>query len=248
MVIQNGSLYDACDELFTGYPLAADDCGGASRSIVLMLQDGDAVEFFVLVHECDDGKPFFSFRSWRAGGIVDIVADCVSFPAVVVNAVTHGIPIPRHGSLFGWRAADAVIALIAIYADYSPACPLPSWAVMPLVGVPEEQWPPFTEELFLGQWFWEYYRVGSIVSLDRLVAEMRDTIFWVETEAILGWDCCAVAHDVESPDGYALCQGRYTYYRALRTGKPVPPLQTLLADNGKNDMAPLFQLCVKNSG
>lgn len=58
-------------------------------------------------------------------------------PDVVVDAVTHGVPFPQDGSLFGWTHGDGVTALVAVYASYTPASPEPSWAAMPLAGIPE---------------------------------------------------------------------------------------------------------------
>ena len=113
---------------------------------------------------------------------------------------------------------------------------------MPLAYLPEAQWPPFTGEPFFGQWFWEYYQVRAVVSLGDLIAGVPDTVFWVDTEATLGWDSCAVARDIKSSEAFTLRQGCYAYYRALRRGKPVPSLGTLLASDGKIDLAARFQL------
>jgi hypothetical protein len=213
--------------------------------MVLMLHSGDDVGFFVLSRDYSEGMPVYSLRPWHANGIVDIEADdggaIRTVPDILVNAVTRGVPIPRHGSMFGWRCGNPVTALVAVYAKYTPSCPEPCWTVMPLVGIPEAQWPPFTGECLLGHWFWEHYRAGSIVSLGGLIAETPDTVFWADTEAILGWDCCAVAHDVSSREGFTLRRGRYVYYQALRAGKPVPSLSVLLSDICKTDLAPRFQ-------
>jgi hypothetical protein len=66
-------------------------------------------------------------------------------------------------------------------------------------------------------------------------------VFWTDTGAILGSGCCAVAHDIRSPEGPMLQRGRYVYYQALRAGKPVPSLRVLLAATGKIDLAPRFR-------
>ena len=235
--------------MFASYPLAIDDCDADVSSMVLLVRDGDNASFFLLSRDSGESTPFFLLRPWRARGVVHIgVGSDRAFPDAVVRAVTRGVPIPRHGSLFGWKAADAVTAMIAVYADYDPAFPQPSWAVMPLVGIPKAQWPPFTGEPFFGQWFWEQYRSGSIVSLDDLIARAPGTVFWVDTAAILGWDSCAVARDIRSREGYTLLQGCYVYYRALQMSKPVPPLGRLLADDGKTDLASQFQPCASSEG
>ena len=149
--------------------------------------------------------------------------------------------MPQHRFLFGWRHGDAISALVAVYARYTPESPEPCWVVMPLAGLPEAQWPSFTDERLFGHWFWNHYRAGSIIHLTSLfVAGTSGTVFWVET-AELGWDCCVVAHDISPPGGPTLPSGRYVDYRALQAGQAVPSLDALLADTAKIDLAPRFQ-------
>jgi hypothetical protein len=238
------SLYGACHRLFTSYPLAtrAVNSSGTIRSMVLLDRDGEDVKFFVLLQNCDEGKPFYSLCPWHGGNIVDIEegsSDAVSH--VVADVLTNGVPIPQHGSLFGWRNGDAIHALIAIYADDTPACLDPSWTVMPLVEAPQTDWPPFTKQVLFGHWFWEHYWAGSIVSLADLIASIPDTVFLAETEAIIGWDCCVVARNITSPEGYTLRRGRYVYFQTLRAGELVPSLEVLLSNTRKVDLAPWFR-------
>jgi hypothetical protein len=237
-----GSLYEACGELFADYPLAVRvaDWEGTVRSMVLMLQDSDNPRFFMLTHDSGDGQPFYSFSPWRTGIVANVEADAGVQPDWVATVVTRSVPLPRHGSLFGWKHQGAVTSLIAVYVESTPMCPEPVWTVMPLAGIPEAQWPRFTGEPLFGSWFWDHYRAGDVVSLSNLVAETANTVFWVETEALFGWNCCAVARDVRS-ESYVLPQGRYVYYESLRSGVPVPSLETLVSDPGKTDLAPRFQ-------
>jgi hypothetical protein len=208
--------------------------------MVLMLRDGNDAKFFVLSHDCGEDQPFYSLRPWPAGDAANIETHASDVPGVVVKAVTRGVPIPRHGSLLGWARGNDITALIAFYAKYSLASPDPYWSTMPLADIPEALWPPFTDERFFGCWFWEYYRAGSISSLDDLIAGTPGTVFWANTNAVFGSDCCAVARDITSPEGHTLRRGRYVYVEALRAGKPVPPLQTLLAAMDKTDLASRF--------
>jgi hypothetical protein len=240
---RTSTLYEACHRLFDNYPLAVTPVyyGQTIRSMVLLVRDGNDAKFFVLSHGQTGGMTSYSLCPWPAGSIEEIGDDGGTIPPEVVHAVTLGIPIPRDGSLFGWACAGTVTALVTVYAEYTPACPEPSWAVMPLAGHPEGQWPPFIGERLLGHWFWEYSQAGSIVSLSGLVARSADTVFWVDTKATLGSDCCAVKHDIRSPNGLMLPSGRYVYFEALRAGKPVPSLSELLADTSKIDLAPLFE-------
>ena len=242
-MIRSDSLYEACQDLFAAYPLAAQTASrsGTVRSMVLMLQDGDDSGFFVL--SCDErvSKPSYSLWPWPAGHIVNIEAGgSVAASSMAVNAVTRGIPIPRDGSFFGWARGNVIAALIVIYVECSPAYPEPGWAVMPLAGTPEEEWPPFTGGPLSGHWSWEECRAGSVISLDSLIAGTPETVCWVDTKAILGSDCCAVARDIRIPPGHLLRRGCYVYYQALQAGMPAPSLEVLLADPGKIDLAPRF--------
>lgn len=243
-MILTSSLYEACHELFAGYPLAvrAVNLSGSIRSMVLALSDSADPEFYVLQHDCGEGMPFYSLSPWSPGEAVDIEADSnAAVPDVAVTAVTRGVPLPQHGSLFGWIRGDAVAAMVAFYARYTPASPEPCWAVMPVTSITEAQWPPFTDERVFGRWFWDHHRAGTIVSLSSLIAETPGTVFWVDTEAVLGWSCCAVARTIRSPEGPALRRGRYMHYQALRAGTSMPSLDALLAGTHKIDLAPRFQ-------
>lgn len=241
MIRNDPSPYETCRELFAAYPLAVTgaDVNGDKRSMVLMLKDNRRIRFFVLLGACDADKPSFSIFPWRADGIIDIEPDG-NVPDVAANAVKHGIPIPRDGSLFGWTGEKAVTALVTVRAKYTPDSPVPSWTVMPLVGIPETRWPPFTDKRFFGKWFWKYYHAGKIISVADLIGGAPNTVFWVDTEAILGSGCCAVTRDIRSAEGYELQRGCYVYYKVLREGMQVPPLSVLLASTAITDLTPRF--------
>ena len=234
-------LYHACHQLFADYPLAArPDSGAESGGSMVLMVPGEA-SFYVLSLDYEKGEPVYSLGPWPAGVLAEIPADDTAPPDPVTGVIADAVPIPRDGSLFGWVRGHAVTALIVIYAEYAPECPVPSWTVMPLADSPESEWPPFINERLFGRWFWEQYWVGSIVSLGGLVAETPGTVFWVDTKALIGSDCCAVARDIISREGQRLQRGRYAYFQALRAGEPVPALDVLLADVGKIDLAPKFE-------
>lgn len=235
-----GSYYAGCHNLFTDYPQAVQPVnrGGTMRSMVLMLQDGVQDGFFVLSQDSSESRSVFWIWSWPAGNVTAIEAGGpAAIPDAVASAVTQGVPIPRDGSLFGWTPGESVTALVVIYTEYTPATPVPGWAIMPLAGTAEEQWPPFTGGPLFGNWTWDRGPTGSVVSLEELVAENPDTVFWIDAKATLGSDCCAVARDLTSPAGYTLRRGRYVHYQVLRDGQPVPALGGLLASSGKIDIA-----------
>ena len=128
------SAYDRCAELFAAYPLAVQcaDWAGTLHSMVLIVRDGDDADFFTLARDDSEGKPFYSLVPWRPDGPrVYIDADGSAVSGAAAIALSQGIPLPRHGSLFGWLARNQVTALVAVYTKYSPEYPEPSWAVMP---------------------------------------------------------------------------------------------------------------------
>lgn len=240
-MLRASSLYETCRTLFREYPeaVAAVDLSGWVCSMVLMLLDEEDAGFYVLSHQRGGSRSSFSLWPWPAGDVVTLdPGGEATVSRQAVNAVTRGEPIPRDGSLLGWTHRGDITALIAVYARYSHAHPEPGWAVMPRAGTPEVLWPSFTGEPLFGRWSWEQFRAGSIVSLDRLIASTPDTVSWVDTAALLGSNCCVVARDITDPSGYTLHQGRYVDYEILRADKAVPPLEALLADPDRIDLAP----------
>ena len=236
-------VHKACGYLFDAYPLAVNAVNHvpAMHSMVLMLPDGDDARFFVLVRIHGEGEPAYALSSWRAVNAVEIAADGGEVPDLAADVVTRGVPIPRDGSLFGWTRGEPVTALIVVYTGYAPDRPTPTWSVMPLAGTPETQWPPFAREHLFGCWFWDHYRTGTIIELGDAIAATAGTVFWVDTYAALGSDCCVVAHELKIPEGHILRHGAYMDSAILRAGAAVPALAELLADAGKTDLAPRFQ-------
>lgn len=236
-------LSEVCEGLFRDYPLAVtpDTPDASDRSMVLMVRDGHDSGFFVLSRGAREGQYFYSLRPWLRGETANSEIDPSDVSLTTLNVVTRGVPMPRHGSLLGWARGTDFSALVAFYATYSPMFPDPYWAVMPLADVPQSSWPPFASEPFFGCWFWEYYRAGNISSLDDLIAGTPGTVFWINTKAVLGSDCCAVARDITNPEGHTLRRGRYVYHETLQAGKPVPPLRKLLATADRTDLASRFR-------
>jgi hypothetical protein len=237
------SLYDACHELFASYPLATETANPAlpTSSITLMLQDRDDLVFFVLTRDRRSSTPVYALTPWSGGATLMVDADTgPGVPDMFVNAVRSGVPIPADGSLFGSRRTGFITALLAIYSAHDPGYTEPCWSVLPHADIPEPQWPAIPQDRFFAHWFWERYRAGDIVPLADLIARTPDTVFWVDTTAIIGSGCCAVARDVVSHEGYTLRCGRYVHHTVLRAGKHVPSLNVLLADDSKTDLSPRF--------
>ncbi len=225
------TAYDICGELFAAYPLAVDPAGAAT----LMLADGDDLSFYIVSRHDGDGAPFYWLWPWRSGKLQwKIDTGTGPVPAEAADVLHRGVPLPLNGSLFGFLRGGAVTALAVVYVQYKPERPVPSWSLMPLAGTPEADWPPLA---LFGQWFWDRYATGDIVSLAGLVAATRETVFWSQDEAS-GWGSMGVAADVAGP-GYVLQQGVYAYTQALLDG-PAPTLGDVLGDPGKVDLAPRF--------
>jgi len=235
-------LSEVCEGLFRDYPLAVtpDKPGAPDCSMILMVRNGHNADFFILSRGSREGQYFYSLRPWLTGEAANIEIDASDVSRMTLKVVTRGVPMPRHGSLLGWARGTDISALIAFYATYSPMSPDPYWAVMPLADIPQSSWPPFAGEPFFGCWFWEYYKARNISPLDDIIAETPGTVFWVNTKAVLGSDCCAVARDITSPEGYTLRRGRYVYHETLQAPKPVPPLGKLLATVDRTDLASRF--------
>jgi hypothetical protein len=209
--------------------------------MVLTVRDGDDAGFYVLLHDRGADEDFYLLKRWHGRSIGSVYARSgADVPLAFADVVTNGVPVPRDGSLFGWKSEDDVTALVTIHVKYTPAHPEPTWSLMLLADVPEALWPPFIEEPLFGVWFWDHYRAGSIIWLDNLIAANPDTVFWVDTEAILDSYCCIVARDIESPKGYTLRRGCYVYCQVLEGGKQVPSLAELLAIQDKTDLASRF--------
>lgn len=247
-MIPTSQVYPACRDLFDAYPPAVNAVNHVPtmHSMVLILPDGDDVRFFVLLRIHGEGEPAYTLSSWRADDAVEIAADGGEVPDLAADAVTRGVPIPRDGSLFGWACQEMVTALIVVYARYTPDKPTPTWSVMPLVDSPETEWPPFTREHLFGRWFWDHLWTGDIIELGDAIAATVGTVFWVDTYAALGSDCCVVACDLKTLEGRILRRGTYMDSARLRAGVAMSALAELLANVGKTDLAPRFQVSARS--
>jgi hypothetical protein len=267
--VNGNDAYLRCQDLFAGYPLAVrvtrlPGGRGDERSMVL-LAPGEKEEFFLLCQDGDADSPFTLFP-WRAQGMTLIRPDGGDLQDPCRHVLSDGVPIPRHGSLFGWVSGVSVTALISAYTKYTPRSPVPSWAVLPWADGTRDQWPPFTFEKLLGRWFWEYVRSGTVRDMESVIAASPDTVFWTDTalstDTVLSTDtapstdmlstdpvfwtgtggvpgagCCAVARDIRAADGLVLPRGRYVHRQLALSGTAIPPLESLLASPGRIDLS-----------
>lgn len=234
--------YGTCQQKFARHPHAIRmfrSDGHVIHEMVIMLRDGDVVDFRVLERHSIGSARFYCLYPWPDGEAVMISRDEPVSPAAA-EAVIQGVPLPQHGSLFGWSNGDSFTALIPAYTDPTATSSLPSWSVMPLADSPENQWPPFAGERYFGEWFWDDLQAGHLVSLATLVARTTDTVFWADTKSSLGSDTCVVAKDVTGADGLTLRRGAYVYAGVLRSHLSIPSLADLLADPTTVDIAEYF--------
>ena len=249
-MIHTETTYESCDELFASYPLAVRPGADGTTtvcSMVITLRHDDGADFYLLSYDDGGTSPAYFLRPWRGETIVKIAGDVRDdVPEVVKDVVSRGVPVPEHGSIFGWRQGRTVTALVIVYADPASGS-VPSWAVMPLADMEPQQWPPFTREGSFGQWFWQYVDDSSLVSLGGLIASTRDTVLWADTKTTLGSSCCVVTRDVTSPDGYTLSRGRYVYHQTLLDGVTVPSVESLLASTSVIDLAPRFAVPIADN-
>jgi hypothetical protein len=206
--------------------------------MVLVLADGENELFFSLSQDRAAATPRYRLCSWSGEAQQEIVADAdIAAPDIFSDAVMGGVPFPIDGSLFGWRRGDEITAMIAFYAEYAPGAPEPCWSIMPLADTQERQWPSFSA---FGEWFWKRLESGGIIDLGDLIAATPGTVFWSDTEPILGSGSCLVTRDIESDNGYTLRRGRYVHHSVLTSGVHVPPLDVILTSTHTTDLAPRF--------
>lgn len=204
--------------------------------MVLMAPGDGRPRFFILSQESTAGKPFSLFP-WRAPGTTVIIRGPGSLPDEAAEALACGVPIPPHGSIFGWAAGSAVTALVFAYARYTPQSPVPGWSVLPCLEVPRGQWPPRSYKKVLGRWFWQYVRAGAVLDLRDDIAAAPGALLWSGAAQLPDSECCAVARDVALTGGLRLPAGRYVPYQAALADVPIPALDVLLRDPSRRDLA-----------
>lgn len=236
------NLYEKAVDLFGRYPLAVEPFKDSRvRPMVLMTARGGKPQYFVLVHESIGGGRCELWPWHGDGDALKIEPGAGDAPRWAVEAVTGAVPLPRNGSLFGWAPQRSITALIIIYTQHTAEHPEPGWTPMILAGTPERDWPEFTAEHLFGQWFWDHCRAGRIVEAGTHIAASSRAVWWVDTEAALGSNSCAVARPLTLPGGVTLPRGLFVYDKPLRDGTPVPSLEEALASRGKTDLGPRFR-------
>lgn len=234
--------YERCLRLFAGYPLAVrpKDPGGSAVELVLMTADGKDPRFFLLIYDSGDGRPYCLLNRLGTEDSIDIEPGQRSVPPGYAAALTHGIPVPRDGSMFGWVSDGEITALITVDSRDAPE---PRFSTMPRAGIPETRWPPFTGAPCLGMWLWEHLTAGRMIDLAPAVAATWGQVFFCPARipgAGAGVIAVKAALSPEPPRGWILPSGVYAYHGALRSGARPESLSELLAGHGKTDLGPRF--------
>jgi hypothetical protein len=231
------TLFAACRQLFSGYPLAvtpacAEDGG---RSMVLVNRAAGPVIFFVLTQARDD---LFVFRSWhRREGVYQEIRPAQPVSDSTGHAITASMPVPYDGALLGWVTGRQVTALLTVHSQapqtWDDPVPVPEIQVLPMAGTSDPlHWPPFTASPLDDVRLWEYARRGLIVDIAPLLATRPGQAFWVpspdrwSTRHEIG--CIVVTGNLPA-HGYWLPAGVYLDHWTLREGIPAPPAGRLLA-------------------
>ena len=237
--------FAACLELFSRYPLAVTPHGadGRSQSMVLMNRAVGPAGYFVLTQARDD---LFVIRSWtRRGGVSQEIRPGEPVPAIICQAVTGSMPVPRDGALLGWVTDSQVTVLLAVHGRppeaWDAPAPVPEIQVLPMAGTIDLlHWPPFTVSPLGDGRLWEYVERGRIVDLAPLVARSAGRAFWVPSAD--RWSArheigCVVVTGNLPAEEYWLPAGVYLDHWTLREGIQAPPVGHLLALPGIVDLA-----------
>jgi hypothetical protein len=241
----DATLFSACRQLFSGYPLAVtpSGAGGGYRSMVLLNRAAGPASFFVLTQARDD---LFVLRSWnRRDGVHQEIRPAEPALGSTSGAVTTSMPVPRDGALLGWVTGRQVTALLTAQCrapeTWDDPVPVPEIQVLPMAGTSDPlHWPPFTASPLDDVRLWEYARRGQIVDIAPLVTRSPGQAFWVpspdrwSTRHEIG---CVVVTGNLPADGYWLPAGVYLDHWTLREGIPAPPAGRLLTLPAVVDLA-----------
>lgn len=240
-------LYRDALDLFAGYPLAVNHFDGDPDTRMALVAGDSAFTLHQSVGRSP--QPSYILARWASDDedldelVISAAEGCEArgiSPGEAGEIIARAMPFPADGSLLGWVASGAVMALVACYADPEQD-ERPVISMMPRCGVPQGQWPPLTVEPHFGDWFWQHVRAGRLISLGGLIASAPGRAFWLEQATATGTGVCAVAEDVASPDGWVFPAGVYAYYKAIQAGR-IPGLAEVLASPKKVDIAPRFSL------
>lgn len=235
------SLYEECMALFSPdhwqYQLTVETANrrGTVRYITYMVQDSAEFQFFTLSHHYDMKESYFwlsrkgkEVARLEEGGIADR-------PDLFWRVLDVGMALPRHGSLFGWRASDGTVtALFQISTHYTPRHPEPSWGTYLSTDAAADMLPPFTPGQSLVEVrFWKRFQAGEIVNLKALIGQTVDQIFWTQDGVI------AVRVDLSS-GSFTLPSGCYLDRLAQRKQSEGVSLGEILTRSDKVDLGSKF--------
>ena len=139
---------------------------------------------------------------------------------------------PDRDVVYGWKDHRGVItALIVGYGGEH-------WSLCPDADLPPGQWPPLPAadgDVFAAA-LEPHLAAGNVVDLTPVLATTQGYLFWVPAGEESG--VFAVAFPPPPEYGWMPGPGRFAYCPARRAGRPVPPLDDLLADPRRVDVGP----------
>jgi hypothetical protein len=240
-----GTLYEEFSALFDTYPLAVEPvtADGTQDRMVL----GSPGRAFHILQRVLSGipRPFITLSPWKnardsviadsAGGVESLGG---GIPGDAARLVASAVPIPRDGSLFGWRDGGGITAIFPFYAD-EDWDNLPAWSGMPRADLPEPQWPPFTRQDFAGSGFWDHYRAGWVADLAPVVGRTSGSVFWAATNASLDSGCAVVTRRI-SGHGWRMEPGTYAYWKVLQDPAGQARIERAIRQASRTDLGPQF--------
>lgn len=225
---------DRCRILFKEHDLAVRRDQYASVMVITL---GERQTYLLRQYST---KPGFTLskRSYCGGEVMplcEITPDTISVPNWAEEVLTQGMPIPVNWSLLGWKVDGVVTAVIATFTSARDE-PDPTWLPIVRIGSDVSQWPQFVTDSYeeIGQWLWNGYNNGDLVSLAKLIADTSESVYWVEGEES---SYLYVKHDVVY-EGITLPAGAYAFSERVKAGLQEPSEAVL---EGRHDLAPDFQ-------
>ena len=249
MHTQSGAVtFAACRQLFRYHPLAVNQPPAGAGGLATMVVRDRTAGFFVLTRPEENR---FILRSWHErDGVEEEIRRGRPVPDLARQVIATCLPVPRHGSLFGWIACRQVTALLAVRSappsshgsspgDASAPARLagPEVRVLPLEGTTKQwHWPPFTVSP-LDDWrLWEYIEWREIVDVMPLLGARPGRAFWVPAPDGRPTGHVVLTENVRT-DAFWLPEGVYCDHWTLREGIEAPPADSLIASPRAVDLS-----------
>lgn len=197
-------------------------------------------------------QPSFVLADWTGDRVVTIRSDGATINSGLddlevdrfLDWALNGIPVPRHGTVFGevrGLLEKRVVALLTFRSARAVQQPGVEMEVL----IDAELSGASAGNLPISYWwtqvpsnFWTAWRIGIIVDLAEHFRQRRETV-WRMNVSRIATPVFAVAEDI-TVAGITLPQGRFAAATALRRQRTIPSLAHLLAYTRKTDQFNAF--------